>query len=192
MRINEIFADLLNGDLTDQARTRAQDLVRKIVVGRRSLTLSNDVMSLYQDRHRVARHFGVCVSDMDVLWRLPAVHAHMREFLMDGHTDDSDDSDYCVSQSENEDDATSGSDSGSGGCVSIAATDRVVTPPPVTVYLRRLYWFGLAGSIMHGIVLIVTTCTLLAILARTETAPHVAGHPLLSVFDRRIVIPRHT
>lgn len=77
MRINTIFGDLKASGLKESERVRVQDLIREIVTERRKIPLNNDVCDLYESRETVAKYLGLPETDLDVLWSVPTIKAHL-------------------------------------------------------------------------------------------------------------------
>lgn len=176
MKINELFEMLLSSGLNDCERTRVQNLVRKILVGRGGLALANDIGCVFQARNDVALHLGVQASALDAIWELQPVMTYLQEsglvkskvdeqVIMDegtGDVDDDGDEDY-VPETESDDDSESVTDSFDERVVSDTTTLAAIqdVQKHISGLRRQVFWIGGAAVLMHSMSALLTVVMLM-------------------------------
>lgn len=150
MRINELFCIVQSCGLVDDERIRINCIIRRILDGRRGVSLPNNVTSLFQARHTVARHLGVHVRDLDVIWGLPPVRAHLDLVEGDEIQEDEQDLDYVPDKdSDRHADSNSADDHPSNEAIR-GIHEHILG------LRRQVLWIGGAAVMLHVIAALVT------------------------------------
>lgn len=177
MRINHIFEELLEAQqLSEEERVSTQSLLRRIIVGRSTLDLCNDVASLYKERVQVAKHFDVPVSDLDVLWDLPAVKSYLEQECSDEESDaeydqkaeqadedddEESDADYDEDEEEEDEEAEDLYNDDTYGRFNQEYVIHDICAHIIKLR-QQMYWFGGVVMLMHSTIAFATIATLTA------------------------------
>lgn len=165
MKINELFGMLMSSGLNDCERTRVQNLVRRIIVGRGRLALVNDIACVFQARNEVAHHLGVPVPALDAIWKLSPVTAYLQASGLvqtvakaksdepddEGSDDDedSDDADYVPETESDDASAVSFDESVVDDTPTLAAIQKI--QEHLCGLRRQVFWIGGAAVLIHSI-----------------------------------------